>query len=145
MEIQVGVKIFLSDRNGKFLLLKRNHLKYPDVKDFWDIPGGRIIPGTPLLDNLKRELLEETGLEFHGKPKLIFAQDIIIPNKKHVVRLTFKGNVGERKELKLDYEEHSDWGWFSIKEIVKIPEADRFVKEITSLNVLEDVLHETEN
>ena len=31
------------------------------IKDKWDIPGGRITPGTDLLTNLKREIVEEVG------------------------------------------------------------------------------------
>ena len=54
--LQVGVKAFLKNKDGKYLLLQRSSLKYADTKGAWDIVGGRIEPGTPLLDNLKREI-----------------------------------------------------------------------------------------
>ena len=62
MQLQVGVKVYLRGTEGKFLLLHRSAVKYPDVIDRWDIVGGRIDPGTPLLANLERELAEETGM-----------------------------------------------------------------------------------
>ncbi len=63
MNLQVGVKILLKSKEGKYLLVKRSAEKYPEVGAKWDIVGGRIDPGSSLIDNLKREVMEETGLE----------------------------------------------------------------------------------
>ena len=75
MELQVGVKIILENSEGKFLLLQRNLDVYKEVKknDSLDIVGGRINIGTPLLENLKREIFEETKLELKEEPKLLAA------------------------------------------------------------------------
>ena len=89
MILQVGVKAFKKNSEGKYLLLKRSPEKYGQVKGSWDIVDGRIEPGTTLLDNLKREIMEETGLEVLGTPKLLAAQDIIPSVEKHVVRLSY--------------------------------------------------------
>ena len=106
IKLQVGVKIFLRNKEGKFLILKRNPVKYPGTKGDWDIVGGRIDPGTKLLENLKREVKEETGLEIISEPKLIHAQDIIPNSEKHVVRLSYVGNTLD--EPVLDPEEAID-------------------------------------
>jgi len=42
MVLQVGVKIFLRNREGKILLLKRSTNKYKNTKDISDISGGCI-------------------------------------------------------------------------------------------------------
>ena len=73
MELQVGVKILLKNKDGKYLLVRRNPKKYPEVGPKWDIVGGRIIPGTPLLDNLRREIKEEVNLDYAGEPQLVSA------------------------------------------------------------------------
>ena len=126
MELQVGVKILLKNKEGKFLLLQRNPVKYPEVGAKWDIVGGRINPGLPLLENLKREVMEEAGLEIIGEPKLIIAQDIL-KTDKHVVRLTYIGEaVGE---VKLS-NEHSEFRWLSIEEFSKLEPMDKYIKEI---------------
>ncbi|PIR46510.1 MAG: hypothetical protein COV07_03715 [Candidatus Vogelbacteria bacterium CG10_big_fil_rev_8_21_14_0_10_45_14] len=71
IELQVGVKLLLENAEGKFLLVRRNIRKYPEVGARWDIVGGRIEAGTPLLENLKREVREETRLSLLEEPRLI--------------------------------------------------------------------------
>ncbi len=97
MILQVGVKAFLRNKEGKYLLLKRNMEKYKGAKGAWDLVGGRIDPGAPLIENLKREVREETQMEIISEPRLIYAQDILHFIDKHVVRLTYiadsKGEV----------------------------------------------------
>ena len=42
------------------LLLERQY-RYPQRREFIEVPAGKLEPGEPLLDTAKRELLEETG------------------------------------------------------------------------------------
>jgi 8-oxo-dGTP diphosphatase len=94
----------------------------------WDIVGGRINIGSPLIENLKREVMEEAGLEITGEPKLITAQDIL-KTDKHVVRLTYLGFADG--EVKLS-EEHSEYKWLSFGEISKLEPMDEYFKEVIS-------------
>ena len=128
MELQVGVKILLRNKEGKFLLLHRNWDKYPEVKkdNSWDIVGGRINMGTPLLDNLKREIFEETKLNLTEEPKLVAAQDILRPDK-HVVRLTYVGQI--EGEPVLD-EYHDSYKWVTPEEIKNEASLDQYFKEV---------------
>jgi 8-oxo-dGTP diphosphatase len=60
----VGVKGLIQNRQGKILLLKADATKHRKNKEpYWDIPGGRIDEDESVLDALKRELKEETGIE----------------------------------------------------------------------------------
>lgn len=130
MELQVGVKIILQNQEGKILLLKRSRVKYPEVAEdeLWDIVGGRIEIGTPLLKNLEREIFEETRLNLMGEPKLIAAQDILRPNK-HVVRLTYVGQVAGEVVLDPD---HTEYQWFSREEINNNSGLDKYFKEVVA-------------
>jgi mRNA interferase MazF len=96
----------------------------------WDIVGGRINPGSKLIDNLKREVKEETGLEIVSQPKLLNAQDIIVNNEKHVVRLTYMGE--SNGDVKLDLSENTDHQWLSMEEIKNKEDLDVYVKEIVN-------------
>jgi len=134
MILQVGVKAFLRNNEGKYLLLYRSAIKYPEVGGQWDLPGGRINIGSLLVDNLKREVLEETGLEISSDPVLLAAQDIIMGDEKHVVRLTyFAAATGK---VMLDITENTEYKWVTFKEILTHPEIDRFAKEIITKGYL---------
>ncbi len=133
MELQVGVKAILRNKNGLFLLLRRSENKYPGAGGMWDIPGGRIDIGTPLLENLKREIKEETGLNLLEIPKLIAAQDIFRSSEKHIVRLTYLGTIEGEPKLS---EEHDEFKWFSKKEIEELTELDSYIKELLARNLI---------
>ncbi len=133
MELQVGVKAFLRNGEGKYLLLRRSSEKYPEVGAKWDIVGGRIEPGTPLMDNLKREIKEETGLELELEPLLVAAQDILRVPGRHVVRLTYWGTI--EGEPKLD-DDHSEYGWFTKEEIRKLENLDIYFKELLDKDLI---------
>lgn len=127
MELQVGVKVLLKNRDGKFLLIRRSAEKYNSSK--WDIPGGRIDAGTSLRENLARELMEETGLTLTSEPRLIGAQDIFASAERHVVRITYQG-TGEG-EPKLS-DEHTEYAWVTLAELalMHVEELDRYVKAL---------------
>ncbi len=130
MTLQVGVKILLKNKEGKYLLVRRSAEKYPEVGAKWDIVGGRIDPGTTLLENLKREVKEETGLEIIDEPQIISAQDILRLEDRHIVRLTYRGVADGEVVLS---EEHDEFGWFTMDEINKLEPMDKYFKEIIGL------------
>lgn len=126
--LQVGVKILLKNKDNKYLLIRRSLKKYPEVDNRWDIVGGRIHPGTPLLDNLKREIKEETDLELVGSPRLIGAQDILRIAGKHIVRITYIGEA--TGEIKLDTSENDEYLWYDFGELKKVEGLDKYFKEL---------------
>lgn len=127
--LQVGVKALLKNKEGKYLLLLRSAKKYQDGSgDLWDIPGGRIDAGSTLLENLKREIMEETSLVLEDKPRLIAAQDILIIEGSHVVRLTYVASLDG--EPKIDGDEHTDHKWFTKEEILALPNLDLYIREV---------------
>jgi len=126
--LQVGVKILLRNAAGQYLLLRRSVKKYPEAQGRWDIVGGRINPGAPLLDNLRREVKEETGLDIIGEPRLAAAQDILRIPGRHVIRLTYVGRA--QGELKLDEEENDAYKWYSQEEILVRDDMDAYLEQI---------------
>lgn len=132
--LQVGVKALLKNKEGKFLLLRRNPKKYPEVGAKWDLVGGRINPGTSLFENLKREIFEETKLVLVEEPKLIGAQDILRIQGRHVVRLSYLGEISGEPTID---EESNEYRWFTLEEIKSLPmdEIDMYFKELLDKNL----------
>lgn len=126
--LQVGVKILLQNQEGKFLLVRRSFGKYPEINGRWDIVGGRINPGSTLLENLKREIKEETGLRLVGVPRLIAAQDILRNLNHHVVRLTYTGMA--MGKVRLDKQENDEYKWFMQEELGKLEDVDIYFKDL---------------
>lgn len=127
MELKVGVKILLRNKEGKYLFILRSVIKYPTAGAKWDIPGGRINPGSTLMENLKREVGEETSLSIVGEPKLLGAQDIF-GNDYHTVRLTYIGEAGGVEVMLSD--EHTEYKWVDLNEIESLDPMDKYLKEI---------------
>ena len=126
LKLQVGVKVFLKNKDSRYLVVRRSVEKYPETGAKWDIVGGRINAGTTLMENLAREVMEETGLTIKGEIKLITAKDILKENK-HVIRLTYTGYADG--EVKLS-EEHTDFKWLLPEEILKLEPLDSYAKEV---------------
>ena len=131
--LQVGVKVLLKNEAGKYLLLHRSVEKYPEVKGRWDIVGGRIEPGTALLDNLQREVKEETDLAIVGVPTLVAAQDIVRPGR-HVVRLTYLGEA--QGEIILDTTENDAFAWYTREELEHLADVDVYFKTLLEQGAL---------
>lgn len=133
MELQVGVKALLQNKEGKYLLLKRSPDKYPEAGGIWDIVGGRIDPGSTLLENLKREIKEETGLVLNDEPKLIAAQDILRVPGRHIVRLTYTAYIDGEPKLDAD---HTEFKWFTASELKNLENLDGYFKELLDKDII---------
>lgn len=134
IQLQVGVKALLKNKHGKYLIIRRNPVKYAEAAHRWDIVGGRINPGTSLFENLKREIKEETNLDLIEEPKLVAAQDILRVPGRHVVRLTYVGAIDG--EPKLDTEENIEYKWMTLAEIGAIENLDIYFREVLGKNLI---------
>ena len=93
----------------------------------WEMPGGFIDENESLTTALKREIKEEVGLSSKvGKPLETTAfwhkPKFKLNNKAYdarIIVIAYKATVSSDK-IKLS-EEHSDYGWVTIKELSKYP------------------------
>ena len=133
MILQVGVKLLIKNENGGYLFIRRAS-SFKTGPQKWDIPGGRIEPGEALLDALKREVTEETGMELEKVESLLDAQDIFVPEKDlHVVRLTYIGFATGDVTLS---DEHDTYKWMTKKELEAEPHIDTYLQQVIGDNDL---------
>ncbi len=98
-------------KGDKVLLTKRN---IEPFKDYWCFPGGHIEENERVEDAVKREIKEETGLDF--EPRFFNYYDEIIKEKGlHAVSLVFTGEA--KGEIKKEDKEVKEVGWFSKEQI----------------------------
>ncbi|MDN5274615.1 MAG: mismatch repair protein MutT [Candidatus Saccharibacteria bacterium] len=129
MNLQVGVKVLITNTEGKHLFLQRAAVMDNETEAHWDIPGGRIEPNEALLVALAREIKEETGLSLAGTPHLLGAQDIFVPSKDlHVVRLTYEADGNG--EVTVSHE-HQKVRWATRDEALDV-NLDPYLREILS-------------
>ncbi|HEX8289536.1 MAG TPA: NUDIX domain-containing protein [Pyrinomonadaceae bacterium] len=117
----VSVAAIITNERGEVLLLK--HVLRPFSS--WGIPGGFIEAGEQPADGIRRELLEETGLE------LSFAEIIRVRTVKRHIEILFRARATGKGEVKS--REISDLGWY---EIGKMPEGMSRIQKM----LIEEVL-----
>ena len=105
-------------KTNKVLLLQRN-----DGNNVWEIPGGKRENNEDIVDALKREVQEETGLIIN-EYKLVYVSPIF---ENHPVLKPFL-NIGylclvDNSDVIIS-NEHIDYKWVSVEELVNYLDND---------------------
>ena len=106
--VRTAVVAVVKNQNGDVLLTKR---AIPPYLGKWVMPGGKIDLGEPITAALKREVMEEVGLEVHVEGLIDFFE--IIPSnehREHYVILYYLA-VAKNNELNPNEGEISDVIW----------------------------------
>lgn len=104
--------------NGKYLLLKVRSKSSHDAGR-WEIPGGKVKKCEYFDNALKREYLEETGLEVDVDTLLnVVRRDYTAcKTNEEVKSIQLIMKVTCESDEVIISEEHDDYGWFSWEEI----------------------------
>lgn len=117
-----------ADFNGveKLFLPKRAKTKkfLPDV---YELPGGHIDFGEDIVEGLKREIVEEFGMEISvGDSFYVFTYSNEVKGSHSIEVIYFATFVTPISKIKLNPEDHSEYGWFTEDEIkTKVVDANK--------------------
>jgi 8-oxo-dGTP pyrophosphatase MutT (NUDIX family) len=134
----LGVKVLLCNEKNRILLLEKQHR----IKGtYWDLPGGRMQKGETILETLRREVEEETGLQnLKGiQPFDMILTNLRIPTIQGEVGLilsVYRGNI-DSSFIPLLSSEHIDFDWFSFSDsalLLKDQYPATFVDKIAQLS-----------
>ena len=89
------------------------------------------------MDNLRREIKEETGLDIEEEPRLVAAQDILRVEGRHVVRLTYAGMIQGEPRLDSD---HTESGWFTLEDMKAMKNLDIYFTELLDNGTVDEAL-----
>ena len=129
----VSIDLVVKSKQGQALLGKR--LNKP-AKDFWFVPGGRILKNESLASAFKRLTLEELGHEFYIQqasflaPFDHFYDDHVYGNdlSTHYVALAYVLTLEcALEKLPLNIQ-HGNYHWFNIDELMQLDDVHKHTK-----------------
>ncbi|NTW53161.1 MAG: NUDIX hydrolase [Chlorobiaceae bacterium] len=102
--------------NRRSVLLTRRSVS--PFMGLWCLPGGHIDDFEAIDDAVRREVFEETGLDFTPEQQLGWFEEIFPEHRFHAVALAFRGTgIGT---LRPQPEEVSQIGWFALDEALEM-------------------------
>lgn len=131
---KVAAHAFIVRNDGKFLITHRvtSDDHSPNV---YDLPGGSIEVGEEIVDALKREVKEETGLIVKvDKPLFVFS--FMSGPLRHQFQIIYECEYTSG-EVKLNPDEHDSYMWVNIiklKNLPMIPFLKAFVEDHAKLD-----------
>lgn len=113
--ILIGCEAFIKKENAILLGLRKNCFG----DGTWGLPGGHLEFGERIIDGLKRELLEEIGVEFKDTDfKLVTLTDGIDPNGvKHYVHISFEAQYTDQEVRLMEPEHCSEWKFYELNHL----------------------------
>ena len=108
----------ICEYDGKILLLKLRSKSAHDAGK-WEIPGGKVKKCEYFDEALKREYLEETGLEVDVESlyNVVRKDYTACKTSEEVKSIELIMKVTCKSDEVTISEEHDDYGWFSLQEI----------------------------
>ncbi len=110
----IAAKALLVNKNNEILCLKRrpNDVHNPSE---WDFPGGRLEEGESPFEGLKRECIEEVGLDIEVQNPLTIHHFTRQDGQRITLIVFICKQTSEEQEVVLS-EEHTEYKWLSIQD-----------------------------
>lgn len=127
LKAYIVAKALIKDKD-LFLILKTSESNQNNDLSGWETPGGHLEINENILDSLKREVLEETGLSieiFHAYNAFISNIDKLDTTVGINYFAKYTGG-----DIKIDRKEHSKYKWATISEIRELKDSVGLQKEI---------------
>lgn len=129
---QVAVGAAILNDHDQVLFVKRSASE-SFMPGMWELPGGGSEWGEDPKDALKREIMEECGIEIAVHHPLTTAHYVMKEDGKeiHRVEIIFACTtiIGLEQEVKLS-EEHDDFAWVPLKESLSRLEMSEFMQNV---------------
>lgn len=89
------------------------------LPNVFELPGGHIDYGEDIVTGLKREITEEFGMTIEvGDPFFVFTYTNDVKGSHSIEVIYFASFVEDAKNVELDSEDHSEYGWFAEGELI---------------------------
>lgn len=109
--IRVGCGAFITDDQGRLLLVKRR--RNPEA-DHWGLPGGKVDFLEPVPDTIRREIAEELGVAIELTGLLCVVDQIDPAGPSHWVNPVHRARIVAGEPRVMEPDAMADWGWFTL-------------------------------
>lgn len=109
--IRVGCGAFITDDQGRLLLVKR--CRNPEA-DHWGLPGGKVDFLEPVPDTIRREIAEELGVAIELTGLLCVVDQIDPAGPSHWVNPVHRARIVAGEPRVMEPDAMADWGWFTL-------------------------------
>lgn len=106
----------LIERHGKFLFIERPHSEN-EYKGMWVFPGGRVHSDEDIVQALRRELVEETGVLHHESISMLSAYKFTRTDGSSTQGMVFLVRT-KSEDLVLDPDSAASHAWIAPQEIL---------------------------
>jgi 8-oxo-dGTP diphosphatase len=127
VRLRPSARAIILDESDRILLCRFEFSRDERTIVVWAAPGGGVEPGDTLEAALRRELLEEVGLEFTGVPPHVWHQEVVRPghapgfdgviNDYFLVRTAAFSPSGMLTESEIAAENVSGFRWWTHAEV----------------------------
>ncbi len=127
LQSYIAVKALIKNKDS-FLVLKTTDSNQSNNLSGWETPGGRLEIGEEIIDGLKREIKEETGLIV----KILFPFNAFSANvgrEDSIIGINYLAEYSGG-EVKINTNEHVDYRWINISDIRKLKDSIGLQKEV---------------
>ncbi len=124
----VAITAFIkSPERDRFLVVKRSahEIAFPGK---WAFPGGKTERGQTILETLKREVLEEVGLDIEDTIKYLKDFTFVRPDDVNVVGLCFE--VVARQGMIVLAKDFDEYKWITPKELNDLDHIEGMQEEV---------------
>lgn len=113
-KVQLGVGVIIIDKKGKLLLCKRGE-NARNERGKWDLIGGGVEYGEPVIKAAQREVKEEVNLDIQEVRKIGFF-DHMLPDEHWVSMVLFTDSFSGELKI-MEHDKIDDIGWYKMDEI----------------------------
>ena len=103
-------------KEDKILMVQENK---KEVKNLWDLPGGKLKTDEDIKEAVIREIMEETGFKINVNSILLIQN--YVTNKGVLLIIYFNGVLEDKKQLDYRKNEIKNVKWFTIEEMENLP------------------------
>lgn len=128
--VQIVTAGFIQKKNGEFLIVKRA-VDDDFQANFWEIPGGKLDLGEDIVEGLKREVKEESGLDITAVYPLHVYKYMHEDNaEREYLEIQFYCRLVDEEQAVTLSNEHAAYEWITFDQIDQFSPMSDEIKDI---------------